>query len=278
MIKALIITGFGINCETEMAAAYQLAGAQPTIVHINDIFDGSCNILEYDIINFPGGFSYGDDLGSGKVMANKLKYKLLPNKRTLLDELKEFIANENFILGICNGFQFLVRLGLVPNTQLTFTQEATLAQNDSGIFEDRWVYCKVNPQAHSPFLKGIDIIPVPVRHGEGKLILAPQLSDKILQNNLHALTYCEATGQPAKDYPANPNGSAFQIAGLSDTTRQVLGLMPHPEAFLSLYNHPNWAQLKNNNPNSREEGLGLQIFKNIVNHIKTKQKKWISSK
>ncbi len=278
MTKALIITGFGINCETEMAAAYQLAGAQSTIVHINDIFDGSCSIHDYDILNFPGGFSYGDDLGSGKVMANKLKYKLLPNQKTLLNELKIFIAEGKFILGICNGFQFLVRLGLVPNTQLSFTQEATLAQNDSGIFEDRWVYCKVNPEAHSPFLKGIDILPVPVRHGEGKLILAPELSEEIRQQNLHTLTYCDAQGHPATEYPANPNGSAFQIAGLSDTTGQILGLMPHPEAFLSIYNHPNWAKLKRDNPTLSEEGLGLQIFKNIVNHIKTNQKKWASSK
>lgn len=248
MTKALIITGFGINCETEMAAAYQLAGAESTIVHINDIFDGSCNIQDYYILNFPGGFSYGDDLGSGKVMANKLKYKLLPNKNTLLNELKKFISAGKFILGVCNGFQFLVRLGLVPNTQLTFQQEATLAQNDSGVYEDRWVYCKVNPNVNSPFLKGIDILPVPVRHGEGKLILGPKFSEEIRQKNLHALTYCDAAGNPVTDYPGNPNGSAFQIAGLSDTTGQVLGLMPHPEAFLSLYNHPNWAKLKSDHP------------------------------
>ncbi len=271
MTKALIITGFGINCEQEMAAAYRLANAQAHIAHINDIFDGSCTIHDYDILNFPGGFSFGDDLGSGKVMANKLKYKRLPNQKTFLDEVKKFIADGKYILGICNGFQFLVRLGLVPNVQIKFEQEATLAQNDSGIFEDRWVYCKVNPQSKSPFLKGIDVLPLPVRHGEGKLIMASELSQEVLDKNLQALTYCAASGHPALDYPANPNGSAHQIAGLTDTTGQILGLMPHPEAFLSLYNHPDWPSIKNKNPKINEDGQGLQIFKNIVQHINTKK-------
>lgn len=280
MTKALVITGFGINCEEELAAAFRLAGGTADIAHVNEVFEGDFSIQEYDVLSFPGGFSFGDDLGSGKVMANKIKYKLLPNKNTLLQELKIFLDNGNFVLGICNGFQFLVRLGLVPNVGLKFEQEATLAQNDSGLFEDRWVYCKVNPESNSPFLEGIDVLPLPVRHGEGKLIIKKELEEEVLKKNLQVLTYCDEAGGPTSQYPFNPNGSAHQIAGLSDTTGQILGLMPHPEAFLSLYNHPNWAAMKSNNPNLEEEGLGLKIFKNIVNHISKKHLKkaasWVS--
>ncbi len=278
--KALVITGFGINCEEELAAAFRLAGATADIAHINEVLEGDYSIHNYDVLSFPGGFSFGDDLGSGKVMANKLKYKLLPNKNTLLQELRIFLEEGNFVLGICNGFQFLVRLGLVPNVGLKFEQEATLTQNDSGLFEDRWVYCKVNPDSSSPFLHGIDVLPLPVRHGEGKLIIKKELEEEVLNKNLHVLTYCNEDGKPTTKYPFNPNGSAHQIAGLTDPTGQVLGLMPHPEAFLSLFNHPNWPAMKSKNPDIDKKGLGLKLFENIINHISKKQLKkattWVS--
>jgi len=268
MVKVLVLTGFGINCEEETAAAYHLAGAHADIIHFNQVLLKGHSIHHYDVIHFPGGFSFGDDLASGKVMANKIRYKKLQNGKTLLDELKIFLNRGNFIMGICNGFQMLVRLGLLPNTNLYFEQQATLAHNDSAKYEDRWIYCKVNQQSVSPFLKGIEIIPLPVRHGEGKLIFSNETSLQIVKTKaLNCLTYCLEDGTTATEYPHNPNGAELSCAGLIDPTGQVFGLMPHPEAFLSLYNHPNWGQLKRTQATQDETGWGLQFFTNIVQHI-----------
>lgn len=269
-IKALIITGFGINCEEEMAAAYRLAGAEATIVHLNDILVEGFSIHRFDILNFPGGFSFGDDIASGKVLANKILYKQLPSGNTFIDEVRKFLENKKYILGVCNGFQMLVKMGLLPNVFDNLDQEVTLIRNDSGQFEDRWCYCKVSPNSCSPFLRDIDLIQLPVRHGEGKLIFKNDLLRKnILNNSLNCLTYSDATGASTSEYPSNPNGSELNCAGLSDKTDQILGMMPHPEAFLSLYNHPNWGQLKRQNPDISEEGDGLRIFQNIVRHIES---------
>jgi phosphoribosylformylglycinamidine synthase len=268
-VKSLIVTGFGINCEEELAAAYKLAGAETKIVHLNDIFAGNISIHEFDILNFPGGFSFGDDLGSGKVLANKMKYKRLQSGKLFFEEVQDFYHSGKFILGICNGFQFLVKMGLLPNLQGNFAQEVTLTHNDSGKFEDRWCYCQINPQTSSPFLKNIDVIYLPVRHGEGKLIIKDEnVCREILEHNLNVLSYCDESGHVTSAYPHNPNGADLNCAGLTDKTGRIFGLMPHPEAFLSLYNHPNWATLKRENPNISETGEGLKIFENIVKHIK----------
>ncbi len=267
-VKALVITGFGINCEEEMAAAYKLAGAEPSIVHLNDIFLEKVSIHDFDILNFPGGFSYGDDLGSGKVLANKMKYRKLTSGKPFMEEMQEFIDAGKFILGICNGFQFLVKMGLLPNTGGTFQQEVTLTRNNSAKYEDRWVYLKKNPASNTPFLDGIDVMPCPVRHGEGKLIIKDEaIQEKIVDANLNCLSYCNAEGDVTSDYPANPNGADLNCAALTDPTGQILGMMPHPEAFLSFYNHPNWGQLKRQNPSHPDEGEGLKLFTNIVEHI-----------
>ncbi|OUJ75847.1 phosphoribosylformylglycinamidine synthase subunit PurQ [Hymenobacter crusticola] len=268
MVQALILTGFGINCEEEFAAAYRLAGAEATIVHLNQVLLGHVSIHDYDILNFPGGFSFGDDLGSGVVLANKLRYRQTPSGRTLLDDIKEFIANGKFVMGICNGFQVLVKLGLLPNLSGNVTPEVTLTHNASGRYEDRWVRLKVNPNAHTPFLKGIDTMEVPVRHGEGRLVISgadtlAQIQDKAL----NCLTYIGYDDSPTDVYPHNPNGADLNCAGLTDPTGQVFGLMPHPEAFLSLYNHPDWARRKRLNRGISEEGDGLKLFRNIVEHV-----------
>jgi len=269
-VKALVITGYGINCEEEMAAAYRLAGAEVEIIHLNDIFLGKCSIHNYDILNFPGGFSFGDDLGSGKVMANKLKFKKLKSGKLFFDDIKDFLDEGKFILGICNGFQFLVKMGLLPNTKGYFDQEVTLTRNNSAKYEDRWVHLKKNPQCETPFLKDIDIMPCPVRHGEGKLIIKnEEIKTEILEKYLNAFSYCDAEGNITSEYPKNPNGADLDCAALTDPTGQVLGMMPHPEAFLSLYNHPNWGQMKRKNPKISEDGDGLKIFRNIVEYITT---------
>jgi phosphoribosylformylglycinamidine synthase I len=267
-VKALVITGFGINCEEEMAAAYTLAGGEATIVHLNEILLGQISIHDFDILNFPGGFSFGDDLASGKVVANKIKYKKLPSGRVMLDEIKQFLDDGKYILGVCNGFQMLVRMGLLPNLKHDFEQESTLSNNNSGKFEDRWVYCKVNSNMKTPFLKGIDVIALPARHGEGKLILKDEVvTEAVKAGALNVLTYCDADGTETAAYPANPNGADLNCAGLTNPTGQVFGLMPHPEAYLSLFNHPNWGQIKRQNPSISEDGEGLTIFKNIVEHV-----------
>ncbi|WP_204378343.1 phosphoribosylformylglycinamidine synthase subunit PurQ [Hymenobacter lapidarius] len=269
MVRALILTGFGINCEEEFAAAYRMAGAEPTIVHLNQVLHGQVSIHDFDTLNFPGGFSFGDDLGSGVVLANKLRYRQTgANGRTLLDDIKQFIADGKFVLGICNGFQVLVKLGLLPNLSGEMTPEVTLTHNASGRYEDRWVTLRVNPKSHTPFLKGIDTLEVPVRHGEGRLVISDAaIQQRIETGGFNCLSYLDASGDGTDIYPFNPNGAALNCAGLTDPTGQVFGLMPHPEAFLSAYNHPDWARRRRQNPSATEEGEGLQIFKNIVEHI-----------
>ncbi|MBD2767489.1 phosphoribosylformylglycinamidine synthase subunit PurQ [Hymenobacter sp. BT664] len=267
-VRALILTGFGINCEEEFAAAYRLAGAEATVVHLNQVLHGQVSIHDFDILNFPGGFSFGDDLGSGVVLANKLRYRqTAASGRTLLDDIKQFVAAGKFVLGICNGFQVLVKLGLLPNLSGDVRPEVTLTHNTSGRYEDRWVKLRVNPRTQTPFLKGIDTLEVPVRHGEGRLVIPDEaVQQRIEAAGLNCLSYLDANGDGTSVYPFNPNGAALNCAGLTDPTGQVFGLMPHPEAFLSAYNHPDWARRRRAGQTD-EEGEGLRIFKNIVAHI-----------
>ncbi|MBC6697243.1 phosphoribosylformylglycinamidine synthase subunit PurQ [Hymenobacter puniceus] len=267
-VRALILTGFGINCEEEFAAAYRLVGAEATIVHLNQVLHGHVSIHDFDILNFPGGFSFGDDLGSGVVLANKLRYRRNAEGRTLLDDIKEFVAGGKHVLGICNGFQVLVKLGLLPDLSGTVTPEVTLTHNASGRYEDRWVKLTVNPRATTPFLKGLTTLEVPVRHGEGRLIIQDEATRAAIEaRGLNCLTYADFDGAPTDVYPFNPNGADLNCAGLTDTTGRVFGLMPHPEAFLSLYNHPDWARRKRATPGLSEEGDGIWLFRNIVEHV-----------
>ena len=266
-VRALVVTGFGINCEVEMAAAYRLLGVEAEIVHLNEIFKERVSIHDYQVLNFPGGFSFGDDLGSAKVLSNKFKFKKMASGRHFIDDLARYLQDGKFIIGVCNGFQALVKMGLLPNLSGNFEQEVTLTFNDSGKFEDRWVTCAVNPQNRTPFLKGITKIDLPVRHGEGKLIMRDETVEQaIVQHHLNCLTYVDPDGNPTAEYPYNPNGSQLNCAGLTDLSGQVLGLMPHPEAYLSIYNHPDWPKKKEQN-GGQEAGEGLQIFKNIIEFL-----------
>lgn len=267
-VRALVITGFGINCEEEMAAAWELAGARATIVHLNEVLAGSVSIQDFEVLSLPGGFSFGDDLGSGKVLANKIRFAPLPSGRALLDEIRDFLGKGGFIIGICNGFQALVKAGLLPDIGAEQRQELTLTTNRSGIFEDRWVHCKVRPDTHTPFLRGLDLIALPVRHGEGRLLVRdPALRERIVEHGLDCMAYCTPEGELTGEYPANPNGSDLHCAALTDRSGQVLGMMPHPEAFLSIYNHPDWPALRRKHPEMPEEGAGLRIFRNLVDHL-----------
>ncbi len=272
-IKSLVLTGFGINCEEEMASAYQSPNTTVKILHLNELFLGKYSIHDFDILNFPGGFSFGDDIGSGKVLVNKIKFKKLSTGKYFIDEIDKFISQNKIILGVCNGFQVLTKMGLLPNINGNYEEEVTLTKNDSGKFEDRWVKCKINPNSKSPFLKNgqfpNNLIELPVRHGEGKLIIKnDEIKNKIIEQSLNFLSYTDKNGTITDKYPANPNGSELNCAGLINPKGNVLGLMPHPEAFLSLYNHPNWGKLKRENPNISEDGQGLKLFQNVINHLK----------
>ncbi|MCX7769556.1 MAG: phosphoribosylformylglycinamidine synthase subunit PurQ [Proteobacteria bacterium] len=265
MAKCIVLTGFGINCEQECLWALELAGAKNAeIVHISQILEGEKKLNNYQFIVFPGGFLDGDDLGSAKVQVNRFTYaKIKSGKEKLIDSLLSFIEKGNLALGICNGFQFMVKAGIIPNTEKkhSFKQETTLTFNDSGRFEDRWVYLKVNKNSPCIFTNGIDTLYLPVRHGEGKFYCDEKTLNKIEANNLFVLQYSNQKLEPTMEYPYNPNGSLNAIAGICDTTGRLFGLMPHPEAFIYPYHHPRWTREK------IEEADGLKIFKNALKYL-----------
>jgi phosphoribosylformylglycinamidine synthase len=259
-VKVLIITGFGLNCEKETTAAFKLCGASPEMVHLNDVLNGKHSLEEFHILAFIGGFSFGDHLGAGTVFANRVKYNLR-------DQLKKFVEDGKLVIGICNGFQTLTRLGLAPALNGEYlTQQAALAHNDCGVFRDDWVYLKGNQDSPCVFTKGIDLIRLPIRHGEGKFVAHDAELEQIEAKNLVTLRYATEDGDIAEEFPANPNGSLNSIAAICDETGRVFGLMPHPEAFLSPFNSPTWTtdKIKGELP---EEGEGVIFFRNAVNYI-----------
>lgn len=259
-IKVLVITGFGLNCEKETAAACRLVGAQAELVHLTDLLNGTKTLDEYQMLTFIGGFSFGDHLGSGTVFANRVKFNLK-------EQLEKFIADGKLIIGICNGFQTLTRLGLVPALNGNyFEQECALAHNDSGLFRDDWCVLKAEAESPCVFTKGIDKVRLPLRHGEGKFVATPEILAEIEEKNLVAVRYVDADGKPATEFPANPNGSLNSIAGICDETGRIFGLMPHPEAFLSPFNSPTWTADKINGP-LPEEGEGVVFFRNAIDYI-----------
>lgn len=256
-VKALVLTGYGINCDYELAFSLQKVGAEAKRIHVNELVERPKTLEEYDLLALPGGFSFGDDLGSGRVLGNKLRYRIK-------DAFKQFIDDKKLIIGICNGFQVLVKMGLLPIPD--FQQRVTLFNNNSGKFEDRWVYLKFNPFSPCIFTKGLDYMYLPVRHGEGNFIPKnEEVLKMILEKNLYAAQYVNENGELA-GYPWNPNGSVENIAGICDESGRVFGLMPHPEAFNHYTNAANWPRSPN------REGMGLRIFKNAVEHISKSKK------
>ncbi|MFA4944333.1 MAG: phosphoribosylformylglycinamidine synthase subunit PurQ [Lentisphaeria bacterium] len=258
-VKALVITGFGLNCEKETAAAFRAAGATPALVHLNDLLDGHAELAEFHILAFIGGFSFGDHLGAGTVFANRLKHRLR-------GPLEAFVKAGKLVIGICNGFQTLTRLGLVPALGgRLFEQQVALAQNRQGVFRDAWVMLKANSASPCVFTQGLDLLPLPIRHGEGRFVAMDAATLQQLEaQNLVCLRYASPeTGEPAGSFPENPNGSANAIAGICDPSGRIFGLMPHPEAYLSPFNHPQWPRQKLNGV-LPEKGLGLQLFANAV--------------
>lgn len=261
-VRALIITGYGLNCERETTCAFQRAGAQAEQVHLNDLLQGHRELDKFHILAFIGGFSFGDHLGAGTVFANRVRQRLRP-------QLEQFVDAGKLIIGICNGFQTLTRIGLVPGLDgAYFEPRVALAENTQGVFRDAWIEVAANSASPCVFTRGITRLPLPIRHGEGRFVTdTPETLQALESGKLIALQYIDPrTGSLAAAFPHNPNGSVNAIAGICDPTGRIFGLMPHPEAYLSPYNHPHWQrqQLDGTLP---ENGLGLAIFQNAVDFV-----------
>jgi len=270
-VRTCVITGYGINADEELATAFRLVGAEVVRVHVGDLLRRPDELEGFHILAFPGGFSFGDHLGSGKVLAGMVRRHLRP-------QLARFIESGGLLIGICNGFQVLIKMGILPDLSGGWRPEASLIHNDSGKFEDRWVHLRFDPDSPCVWTRGIDTMELPVRHGEGKLVLASaEVRRGVQSRRLDPVHYTPRhgsprDGSPRRDvpqddsprvpYPDNPNGSAADIAGLCDPTGRVFGLMPHPEAFLCPENHPRW-------PRERIDVLGLEILRRGVSYAES---------
>ncbi|MBN2223234.1 MAG: phosphoribosylformylglycinamidine synthase subunit PurQ [Deltaproteobacteria bacterium] len=265
-VRAITISGNGTNCEIETAFAFKLAGAEVSdIVHISRIVAGDVRLDDYHILALAGGFLDGDDLGAAKAMANRVKFAHITGTgRRLLDEILGFVEAGKLIIGICNGFQLMVKIGLLPALGGTYgTQSVTITNNDSGRFEDRWVRLFIEPDCPSIFTRGIRHLTFPVRHGEGKFVAPPAVLSAIEAKHLVVARYADENYTPTMSYPLNPNGSLSSVAGICDQTGRLMALMPHPEGYLFRSQHPTWTR-----GNIPEEGMGLMVFKNAVTYVR----------
>ncbi len=248
--KIIILSGYGLNCEEETKYAFEWAGGEADIVHINDLIAKPKMLADYQILAFPGGFSYGDDTGSGKAYANKFK-------NHLAKELDEFLSRNTLAIGICNGFQIMTNLSILPGA---------LTHNKGGLYLDRWVDLKV--EGKSPWLTGIKSFSLPIAHGEGHYVIDKKSYAKLKKNKQIAFTYTKGEICKFQDLQANPNGSDYDIAGVLAYNGRVLGLMPHPERAMFTHQSPLWQKNKQQNKKLLKIGAGLQIFKNAINYFK----------
>jgi phosphoribosylformylglycinamidine synthase len=268
-VRALVLTGFGLNCDMETARAFELAGASSERVHINSLVAGKVDLERFHILVFGGGFSWGDDHGAGVIQALKLK-------QHLGKELVSFVERGRLVMGICNGFQTLVNLGLLPGLDNDYTRRSVaLTFNDCGNFRDQWVNLRTNEASPCVFTRGMTAVELPVRHGEGKFVTDDETLASLTAYSQVVLRYADANDQPARGrFPMNPNGSMDDIAGICDPTGRIFGLMPHPEAFNHPSNHPDWPRTKEMQKRSGktpDQGVtpGIQIFKNGVDYIRS---------
>jgi phosphoribosylformylglycinamidine synthase len=262
--RALILRAAGTNCDFETQYAFEKVGARAERVHINRLIEEPRRLADYQILCIPGGFTYGDDIAAGRILANQLRQRLG-------EELGRFQEAGKLILGICNGFQVLVKLGMLPGLASIGKQQCTLTANDSNRYEDRWVYLAVEGESPCVFTQGGPRpgptgsgagparIYLPVAHGEGKFVPADEsVLAELLRRRLVVFRYVDARGRRGA-YPVNPNGSVDDIAGICDPSGRVLGLMPHPERHLEPYHHPRWTR-----EGLKPEGDGVAIFRNAV--------------
>ncbi len=267
-VRVLILTGYGLNCDYETAFSFELSGAEVRRVHINDLIDNSVNLKDYHILVFGGGFSWGDDHGAGVVQAIRIK-------TNIGEKILEFVNRGSLVLGICNGFQTLVNMGLLPGFDCDYTKrQVALTHNDCGNFRDQWVHLRVNSNSKCVFTKGMDFVDFPVRHGEGKFYAESDIVNKIEADNQVVFRYVRKDGSPASlKFPENPNGSLNDIAGICDPTGRIFGLMPHPEAYNHYTNHPDWTRNKELVKRGKMQSLkntmspGIQLLKKGVDFI-----------
>lgn len=276
-IRALVLRAAGINCDMETEYALELAGAAAERVHINRIIEDKGMLDDFQIIVFPGGFSYGDDVAAGKILANQVMHHLS-------DSVRKFIDDGKLVLGICNGFQVLVKAGILPGQgkaiatpqgqapgtedtekkgeQGSNNQSVTITYNDSGKFEDRWVYLAAQSEK-CVFIDSGRRIYLPVAHGEGKIVTKDAATlEELKSEGCVAFKYVDEDGEEG-GFPVNPNGSSGSIAGLTDATGRVLGLMPHPERFVRATQHPRWTRRAKD-----AEADGMMIFENAVKYVR----------
>ena len=253
--SVLILRAPGTNCDQETQFAFERAGAATERIHINQLIENPAVANDAQILCLPGGFSYGDDIAAGRILAGQIR-------NHLCDLLNDFKTNDKLIIGICNGFQVLLQTGVLLADNFGESAQATLTDNMSGKFEDRWVYLAAD-NSKCVFLKGIEKMYLPVAHAEGRFVTKESsLLDSLGASSQLALRYCRPpafTTNGKVPYPENPNGSDGHIAGLCDDTGRVLGLMPHPERFIDRTHHPRWTR-----EDLPENGDGLQIFENAV--------------
>lgn len=263
--KALILTGYGLNCEEETYFSFKLAKAVPEYIHINDLIDNPKKLNEFQIMAIPGGFSFADDTGSGNAYANKLK-------NHLWEQILDFIQKDKLVLGVCNGFQILVYLGLLPAVDNKYGQkQVALNWNRDGRLLCRWVDLEI-VSGKSPWLKGIKNLSLPIAHGEGNFYAPNQILEKLKKNQQISIKYYKGEMCNYQNLEPNPNGAQDEIAGITDPTGKILGLMPHPERAIFFHHLPNWPLEKEklirlNKPMPRF-GPGLQVFQNAVNYFK----------
>ncbi len=262
--KAIIMSGFGINSEMETQEVLARAGMTSDIVHINDLIAGRNRLSDYRLLVFPGGFSYGDDTGAGNAYANRVR-------NNVWEDLLEFLDGDNLVLGICNGFQILANLGLVPAFDRQYTRDIALMPNRNGRLECRFVTLK--PEADNLWTRGIERIYCPVAHGEGNFYCSKETLQRLKRQKMIAFTYCHEDLRPAEgEYPFNPNGSTGDIAGITSADGRVLGLMPHPERAMEFVNLYDWPlrreRMRRQGLTPPVESLNMQFFRNIVEYFR----------
>lgn len=257
-VKVIVLRTAGTNCNAETSFAFESFGASVDEVHINQLVSGKVKLKDYHIMAIPGGFSYGDDIASGRILANELRLNLG-------DQIRKFIKDGKLVIGICNGFQVLVKTGILPGLKGSGEshQTVTLTHNDSAKFEDRWTYLKAS--GNCVWTESVGAISyIPVAHAEGKFIVENEAMLKELQSKgLIVFRYCSQDGSDP-DYPENPNGAMDDIAGITDLTGRVLGMMPHPERHFLFTQHPAWTRAEKRT----KYGDGAKIFENGVNYVK----------
>lgn len=268
--KALVIAGYGLNCEEETAFAFSQNGFETQIRHINDLTASPGELKEMQILCVPGGFSYGDDTGSGNAFAQKMRL-------TLMDHLRSFIERDTLTLGICNGCQILINLGLAPAFGSDYgTRAVAVTHNLTARYQCRWVDVGIEGN-NSPWLRGLERLHVPVAHGEGRFMMAPETLKKLTEEGQIAARYVKPNGQRAQgEFPYNPNGSTEDIAAITDPTGRVLAIMPHPERGMFTWQRDDYARLKDDARRHKrtldDKADGMTVFENAGHYFEVSAK------